>query len=65
MYGELYYNTFEKTKEDIAENGKITFWTQSINRGWWYFFALIFTIVGTIFALFYVKIKNKNKSLQA
>lgn len=63
--GELYYNTFEKTKEDIAENGKIIFWTQSINRGWWYFFALIFTIVGTIFALFYVKIKNKNKSLQA
>lgn len=59
--GGIYYNVFEKTKAEISDNAKITFWTQSINKGWWYFFALVLTLIATISALIWIKIKNKKK----
>ena len=59
--GGVYYNVFEKTKAEISDNAKITFWTQSINKGWWYFFALVLTLIATISALIWIKIKNKKK----
>ena len=59
--GGIYYNVFEKTKAEISDDAKISFWTQSINKGWWYFFALVLTLIATISALIWIKIKNKKK----
>lgn len=55
----LTYNIFEKNYSELQENEYISFYTVKVNKGWWYFFALVATLVITIICFIVIKLKNK------
>ena len=54
----VHYNIFEKSYEELEKDSTIEFYTISVNAGWWYFFALLFTLLATIIIFLVIKFKK-------
>ncbi len=59
--GGLYYNTFERTYEELAEAKPITIYYLEINRAVWYLMALILVVVLLIVVLVWYRLSTKRK----
>lgn len=58
----LYHNVFIKTKQDLEDDNKISFYVTYPNSGMWYLFALVLTCIGMTTAYF---VLSKRKSVRA
>ena len=59
--GGLYYNTFERTYEELAEEKPITIYYLEINRAMWYLTVIVLVIAILIGVLIWHKISTRRK----
>ena len=59
--GGLYYNTFERTFDELAADEPITIYYLEINRAFWYLTAIVLVVVAITIVLIWHKFSTKHK----